>query len=458
MPPHRAGRYLAAMLRHALVLLCLSLPQRLVAQGGAMFDRVAAVLSEHFVDRTFRRAELPQLVTDLRPAAHATTTLLQERDVVQELLEQIPASHLALYSRATYARLMDELAGKARPTLGCVLTRHRDRWFVDGVLDGGPAAAAGLRRGDQVLAIDGEPPKHSPRLDWRADDAWLADPPVHSVLVDAGDTVTLRVASHPNRARDVAVTAKRTSSRAASVASLREIEAAGHSFGYLHLWLVFAGATDLFERAADRFRDGDGIVFDLRGRGGHAGEVAPILRVLSQLHDDGMPMVFLVDEGTRSAKEVLAHEVRARGLGLLVGERTAGAVLPASFEAIGDDVVLMFPRARLGRHSQTIEGIGVAPDHRVDDELPFAAGRDAILDAAIAVLVQQLDGQASRVVSASRTAAGASPHPRNPSGHDRRLPPPPSAPRAAAPRAPIAAIRALPRSPLSDRARLRPHC
>ena len=380
------------MRRHALAFACLCLTTGLAAQRGAMFDRVAAILGEHFVDRTFRRTELPQLVAELRPTALATTTRREERDVVQELLEQVPASHLALYSRATYQHLMDELAGQASPTLGCVLTRHRDLWFVDGVLDGGPAAAAGLRRGDQVLAIDGEPPLRSARLDWRADDAWLADAPGHGVLVDAGDTVTLRIASRPGRSRDVAVTAKRTSSRAASAASLREIEAAGHTFGYLHLWLVFAGATELFERAADRFRDAEGLVFDLRGRGGHAAEVAPILRVLSQLRDDGMPMVFLIDEGTRSAKEVLAYEIRARGLGALVGERTAGAVLPASFEAIGDDAVLMFPRSRLGKHSRAIEGIGVRPDRRADDELPFAGGRDAILDAAIAILVQQLDG------------------------------------------------------------------
>lgn len=376
----------------ALALVCCVLPRWLAAQGGELFDRVAEVLATSFVDRTFRREELPGLVDDLRPLAHATTTRPAEREVVQRLLEHIPASHLALYSRATYERLTDELAGKSHPGLGCVLVRIREQWFVDGVFDGGPAAMAGLQRGDQVLAIDGLAPASSPRLDCRADDAWLADPPVHGVLADAGDTVVLRVASRPGRPREVAVTAKRTSARAASAASLREIEVAGHTFGYLHLWLVFAGATSLFERAADGFAGSDGIVFDLRGRGGHAAEVEPILRVLAQLHEAGMPMVFLVDEGTRSAKEVLAHEIQARGFGALVGERTAGAVLPASFAPVADDAVLMFPRARLGRHSRAIEGIGVCPDHRIDDVLPFAAGRDAIRDAGVRVLVQQLDG------------------------------------------------------------------
>jgi C-terminal processing protease CtpA/Prc len=375
----------------AVVGAALSALPALPAQGGQLFDRVAEVLAAQLVDRRFRQRELPTLVAALRPAAHATTTAAAEREVVHALLADVPASHLALYSDATYRHLQAELAGDEVPTFGCVLVRWRDEWFVDGVLDGGPAARAGLRRGDRLLAIDGDAPAASARLDWRADDAWLADPPVHGLLVGADPRVVLRIAPAAGDARDVPLRARAWSGLRASRASQCRLRLGVHTFGYVHLWFVFhEHAAALVRDTAARFADDDGLVFDLRGRGGNAGEAQAIVRELARLHERGVPMAFLIDEGTRSAKEVIASEVRTRGLGLLVGERTAGAVLPASFERVADDAWLMLPRSRLDRYSRALEGRGVAPHVAVADPLRFAAGADAIRDEACRALAASL--------------------------------------------------------------------
>jgi C-terminal processing protease CtpA/Prc len=383
----RAGSTVGAL------LACLLLGGGAAAQErGALFERVCAELAENFWDDRFRRQQLPELAAKYRDAAHAAQDRDGERAVIHAFLGEVPASHLALYSASTYEVLDGDLRGKGSPGLGCTLTAVGASFFVDNVLHGGPAAQAGLRRGDRVVSIDGEPTGASPRLDWRSDDAFLPDPPTHLLLVEDGEQVAIGFEREPGQRRTVELRARVRSAFAASRSSLCVFEQHGHRFGYLHLWMVFhARAARLLAEACERCTDCDGILLDLRGRGGSALEVLAIVRELERAAAQGQRFVCLVDSRTRSAKEVLAFEIQKRGLGTLVGERTAGAVLPATFTPVGDDSVLMYPATRLGTYSQAIEGKGVHPDVLVQDRLPFAAGDDPILAAGREVLEDLLE-------------------------------------------------------------------
>ena len=90
----------------------------------------------------------------------------------------------------------------------------------------------------------------------------------------------------------------------------------------------------------------------------------------------------LIDRNTRSAKEILAFEWRQRRIGPLVGTNSAGAVLGARFQRLGDGSYLLFPfmdmRAMTG--GQVLEGDGVAPDVAVVDHLPYQAGADPVVE------------------------------------------------------------------------------
>lgn len=357
------------------------------AQGpGALFDAVGKVLRADYCDASFRVQQVPKLLDQLRPQALAAASIEQERMVVHELLSLIPASHLALYSTATSARLEAEIQGQPVPGVGCVLALSEGRYYLDSVYDGGPAARAGLQRGDLVLAIDGVAPQSSKRLDWRSDDAFLPDLPVHDVLVDAGQRITMRI-ERDGAPREIELKAEAVCGLDATRAGTRVVSDGDVSALYLHLWFVYHGkAARVVHDAMAAHPESRALLLDLRGRGGSALECAPLLAELKSIRDRGVAIVALVDSRTRSAKEVVAYELRRHRMATLVGERTAGAMLPATLVPVGADSVLMYPALRAGNYTRAIEGKGIAPHREVADPFPGTPGKDPVLEAAIAEL------------------------------------------------------------------------
>lgn len=376
----------------ALLGLCVAtlLVPHVPAQRGDLFDRVVDALEDSYYDRTFRERKLPALAERHAPAARGARTLAQECEVVRELLAEIPVSHLALYSAATHRTLMDALAGRRRPTLGMQLVELEGGFFAHAVLEGGPAERAGVRAGDRVLRIDGIATGESARIDWRSDDAHLPDPPVYQILCEQGERIALELEPEPGTRHRAEVEVESYSALDAARASVRVIRRGEHRFGYVHFWYMhFRGMPELLRRAVEEdFAGCDGLVLDIRGRGGSAEAVQELVQELRRSWD--APVVALIDAGTRSAKEMLAFTLQDEGLALLVGERTAGAVVPATFHDVGHGAVLMFPAFSLGQWTKRIEGIGVEPDVYVEAAGAYANGRDPILERGVLELEQRV--------------------------------------------------------------------
>jgi C-terminal processing protease CtpA/Prc len=353
---------------------------------GRLFEHVSDTLLERFYDKTFRKERLPELVETYREHADASRTLEEERIVVDSFLSHVPASHLSLLERDVYRQNMGELNNKKRFQLGFEVEQRGSRFFVFRLHEDGPAAKAGLLRGDRVVEVDGVPIEKSESLSGSSDDAALPDAPLRYVKVSGEQTVKLLVERSPGKNLRLEVTARSTNALAASRASARVIESEGRRFGYVHLWfLTITGTAELVrEKMAEDFRDCDGLILDMRGRGGSAQVVYQLLDLIHGKQARWRkPVVVLVDRCTRSGKEAFAWEVKERGAGRIVGERTAGALVPASFADVGQGYVLMFPAMRLGKLTDEVELKGVSPDVEVGDSGPYAAGRDPILEAGI---------------------------------------------------------------------------
>jgi carboxyl-terminal processing protease len=173
------------------------------------------------------------------------------------------------------------------------------------------------------------------------------------------------------------------------------------------------------ESAVDRFRQYDGLVFDLRGNpgglalmaSGIAGHVMSTDAQLGRMRTrqnwesplifpvnprfattDGRrvtpfagPVAILVDELTASTSECFAGGLQSLGRARIFGRTSAGQALPASTRQLANGDVLMYAIGDFVTSTgQTLEGRGVVPDEGQPlDPAALAAGRDTALEAAL---------------------------------------------------------------------------
>jgi carboxyl-terminal processing protease len=200
--------------------------------------------------------------------------------------------------------------------------------------------------------------------------------------------------------------------------SVRVIEQDGHRIGYLHIWSTndepaFRNALDRLDPSKVRMPAPlDSLIVDVRGRvGGNVAVAAKVLEILDRklylgnwdTVTRGFPNVrpkqamnpefrgrsaLLIDDHTRSAAELVAFGFKRSGLGPLFGTPTAGAVSSGMLFTMPGDLLLYVAIAGHRHDGELLEGVGVAPDRIVERPLPYAAGADPVLDAAVAHLAK----------------------------------------------------------------------
>ncbi|MHC4390568.1 MAG: S41 family peptidase [Planctomycetota bacterium] len=378
-------------------------PQAAATEAGAeLLDQVQGRVEESFCWKDRLSGIWPEeLVAKHRAKTLAAESAEQDLLAINALLRELGASHAELMPRWVYNQQFKE-EQRNRDTLrfGFELARRQDkegvpRYFVGDVLRGGPADWAGVRRGDEVLLVDALDPVASPRTIWFGDRGVRAQP---HLLITGTEPVTLTIRTIEGGAPfAVKLEPARFSRNKASATTVQTFRRGGKTIGYLRLYHVLhPRAAEVVEEALEgEFKDTDGLVLDLRGWGGR---VDVLQRILDRLPGGRRPMydkqvVALTDERTRSAKEVIADGLKRRKIPL-VGRRTAGAVLACRFFGVGDDHVLMLPIIDLGETSDKLEHHGVTPDVQVDDDLPFAGGRDRLLETGVATLLERLESAA----------------------------------------------------------------
>ena len=379
----------------------------------AAFDEVWQHVRDAFYDPTLRRLDWVAIREQYRLLALAASD--EERPaVINRMLDELAASHTRYYTPANpaYYELLDIFAGSLRrdlrrvfpdgqvmyPSIGVFTQRLGDKIFIRGLLDGFPAAKAGLLVGDEVLTVDGAP-YH----------------PIQSFSAKVNQEVTLQVRrSLDAPPHDVVVVPEQSKPNEAFLKAMREsariIHVDGVALGYIHVW-SYAGPQ--YQRLLEHeifagvLQEAEALVLDLRdGWGGAQAHYLDLFNaqgpVVTMVDRHGKttvtnvkwrkPVAMLVNSGTRSGKEILAYGFKKYGLGELIGTRTAGAVLAARAFLLSDGGLLLLAVDDVFVDGQRLEGVGVTPTIEVPFTLEYARGKDPQLERAIALLSRSVRG------------------------------------------------------------------
>jgi carboxyl-terminal processing protease len=319
---------------------------------------------------------------------------------VQQSLQRFGISHVAIIPPAAAA--MPQRT--ARIGIGASTRPASGGLRVMGLAKDSPAAGTGLRPGDIIVAVDGERPRTPEDLEGPADSV-----AVLSVRRLSGEVVEVRVPRRPVDMRTPA-TYRELSPRTALI----QIPTFGPEYLPLEI-------EELIERAFKH----ENLIIDLRGNGG--GHVSHLVHLLGLLLPEGTPLgtpvsndlaaryvaaeggdpsdagavaawatedrltagenvlgpypgrvAVLIDGQSASASEVTSAALRECRGALIVGQKSAGALLVSSFEELPGGFKAQIPISDyITIKGARPEGEGVAPDIEVDGPRGEAAVRVA---------------------------------------------------------------------------------
>ena len=281
--------------------------------------------------------------------------------------------------------------------VGIVLVFTHKNIRVIAVLAGPPRVAAGIKTGDEIIAVDGVPTSEIE-----------PEEVVLHIRGEIGSEVTLRVRRAGEEDKDYVV--RRATIQVHTVAGQMLPDTDG--IGYIRI-------ASFSEHTADEFKDAyhalenegvKGMIIDLRENPGGlvtscvaiANMVVPKGPVVSVVQKDGRreeyeselseekyPLVVLIDGNSASASEILAGALQDTGAATIVGQTSYGSVqviLP-----LYDDDALKLTIAKYYTPSgRSIDGTGIEPDVRVEPQADGA--QDVQLLKAIDVMKDKLAG------------------------------------------------------------------
>jgi len=332
-------------------------------------------------------------------------TLMQ--GAIRGMMDSLGDKHSSYMDPQTFQDANDSLSGQYEG-IGAWVDTTADYLTIISPIPGSPAESAGMEPGDKIIAIDGE--------DMTGIDAELVR---QKVLGPAGSTVVLTVAREgASEPLDFTITREKIVIKSAAGEML------DNNIGYIQI-TTFGDNTTSELRAALKdllAQNPDGLVIDLRNNGG--GYLQTAIEVGSEFINKGVilyeqygdgerttykalnngqatdiPLVVLINEGTASASEIVAGAIQDYGRGQLVGVTSYGKGSVQNWVPLSNDqgAVRVTIAKWLTPNERTIQGTGLTPDVEVEITAENRqAGQDPQLDKAVEVLLQEINGSASK--------------------------------------------------------------
>jgi carboxyl-terminal processing protease len=387
----------------ALPAAATSTPQSdLAARQQLVLEELLAHLEEAYLYSDYGGVEWETQASRVEGQISAGLTDEEFRAALEALVLALPAGTASYTSRDERVQAEFE-ASDTYEGIGAFVSIRAEpepRILLLSVIDGSPAAGAGLQAHDAVYAVDGTAVSREEGL-----------AVIDRVRGPAGTKVVLEVASPEQARRQVTV-------ERGNVAIADSLRGGIIAPGLIYLLVPVSVDTSLFDTLAGLLQDmleqdqtAVGLVLDLRIAG--SSSEWPLNEMLSLLGDgsaghynsragtqpldiqgtdvadsQSVPLAILVGPDTSGAPEVFAAALQAIGRGAVVGLPTSGSVLSFQSHVLPDGSLLTFAESSFVTPDGTDLSLsGLTPDVIVElDWDQVQPGSDPVLLRAIELL------------------------------------------------------------------------
>jgi carboxyl-terminal processing protease len=362
------------------------------------FDKIHKTVRDRFYDRELHGVNWERIGQKYRAQLNMVDSKAAFGALINRMLDELRASHAEYFTDDELGFYMlpsvmqGDMEGRRVAHIGIMGRYEKDGYYVTGVLDGGPAQKAGVLYGDRLLRVDDKP--FSTVGSFRGKEGQT----VRLELRREGTAEPLRLEVTPVK-ENLLTAFLNATRRSATVLNVK-----GKRIGYVHLWTMAAEPfrIALEQLVLGKLYDTDGLILDLRdGFGGRPFGYGNVFFQPDIIWESSVrggtpipqrigydkPMVVLINNGTRSAKEFFTYQFKKSKRGVVVGTTTAGAFLGAGSFSIHEEGLLELPVVGLRIDGIRLEGTGVAPDIAVepvalytDKDSQMARAKQVLLD------------------------------------------------------------------------------
>ncbi|MBD2446599.1 S41 family peptidase [Nostoc sp. FACHB-152] len=342
----------------------------------ALVDQVWQLVNREYVDGSFNQQNWQATRQSLLSKDYASKE--EAYVAIREALQKLGDPYTRFMDPKQYEALTNQTSGEVSGIgIRMELNEKTKRLTVVEAIDNSPALKAGIKAGDEILAIDGKA-----TLKMKVDDA--------SKLIrgKAGTPITLRLGRTGQSAFDLKLTRATIEVPTVSYGLKQE---GNRRVGYIRLREFSGHAADQMRRAI-RDLNGkkvDAFVLDLRGNPG--GLLQASIEIARMWMDNGaivrtvdrqgsseqskanrtaltkLPLAVLVDGNSASASEILTGALKDNKRAVVIGGQTFGKALVQSVHELSDGSGLAVTIAHYYTPLGTdINHKGITPDIKIE--------------------------------------------------------------------------------------------
>lgn len=385
------------------------------------FDKVWTTINEKHFDPTFGGVDWQKVRETYEPKASAAKTDAELYAVLRQMLGELKLSHFGILPPDAEMQSAQAAGG----FIGVELKMLDGQAVISGIQSGSTAEEAGLKTGFVVEKIDG---KTAAELLASLDDSLskrdlpeaqrrlYRERTLQAIINGkAGTKAKIEVLDGKNQPRTFDVPRgehKGEMSQAVGNFPAQEVvfesKRLADNIGYIHFNMWIIPQMPKIREAIRSMKDAGGIIIDLRGNPGGFGGMAPGvagLLVKEQTSLGSMKsrssetkfivypqadvyqgkVIVLTDYGSASTSEIFAAGLQEIGRAKVIGERSAGAVLPSVFEKLPTGAIFQYVISDYKSPKNILlEHRGVIPDTEIKlTRASLLDGRDLQLEEAV---------------------------------------------------------------------------